>query len=406
VRLEKPHLKDIALVMAEDEVASSRSSTPSADAMHASSTSASANESDKPAVSGLRLGLKGFATMKERIDKTAKETAQALNIPLPSDKTNTAAALAPLRKRKKIPFRQVPRYLVMLIGRAYMTFDLHRFIRTVTKAPLPGYNGHSLSLKVVSQKPMIVTKFLTFAPECEGDSDDGSDGVMLCAAAVNTHGLMVMIAAKQKALINHTQLVNETEDESQSLDFGCVLSNGSCYLVRSGGEMVHSTSMTMINSDLRLPHSLPDRASPGANPPKEGLMLLHGRESAIAAARNAARKRRSSMIKLTSAPFELSKVFSKTREQRAKGELMGGDYDSEDQPRGVGSAAARGATGKAGKAMSGLNETKEAFDLRGEKINRAALKADEIKDSASQFSKVAKQQKEELKKKNNRWGLF
>jgi hypothetical protein len=216
---------------------------------------------------------------------------------------------------------------------------------------------------------------------------------------------MVLVSAKQKALINHSQLVNETEDESQSLDFGCIMPNGNCYLVRQGGEMVHTTTISLVNSTLHLPYPLPDRASPGATAPKGGLMLLHGRESAIAAQRTAARKRRTSMLKLSSTPFELSKLFTKSRDQRAKDELTGA---IEEQPRGATarSSPAVNTANKATKATSGLSETREAFDQRGQKINRAAIKADEIKDTASQFNKVAKEQKEELKKKSNRWGLF
>jgi hypothetical protein len=412
VPVRKAQLKDMALVVAEETLASSRSSTPSMDAMQ--------NDDKNPLRdinAGLRAGMKGFVqmkekidktalNMKEKIDKTAKETAQALKIPLPP--TAEVAPPEPLVKRKRIPFRDVPRYLVLLVGRVFITYDLHRFQRVATKASLHGYNGTALSVKVISQRPMILTKFLMYVRgEGEEGSDDEDDG-MLCAAAVNANGLLVMVSVKQKALINHSQLVSEAADESQVLDFGCILPNGNCYLVRTGGEMVHTATINLINTTLQLPYPLPDRVSPGATAPKEALMLLHGREAVIAAQRSAARKRRSSMIKLSSTPFDLGKLFSKTREQRQKEQLVGsagGGGSDNDEPLRAGTTT-KSTTSKTSKAMSGLNETRDAFQQRGEKLNRAALKADDIKDSAADFSKAAKQQKEQLKKKSKFWGLF
>lgn len=417
VPVRKPALKDMVQVFAEEAftAAQSRASTPGPDAVI----------DDKSPLrdinAGLRMGMKGFVqmkekidktalTVKEKIDKTAKETAQALKIPLPPS-GETVPTTEAVVKRKRIPFRDVSRYLVLLVGRVLITFDLHRFHRVATKASLTGYNGNALSVKVIAQRPMILSKFLTYVRSGTSDAEsDDDEGGMLCAAAVNANGLMVMISVREKSLINHTQLVHEAEDESQLLEFGTILPNGNCYLVRAGGEMVHTATITLLSAHLQLAYPLPERASPGASAPKDALMLLHGREALISARRNAARKRRTSMIKLTSTPFDISKVFSKTREQRQKDQLLGannnaGGSDSEDAPR-VGSAAARTTTTKASSTMSGLNETREAFQQRGEKLSRAAVKADDMKDSASSFSKAAKEQKEQLKKKSTFFGLF
>lgn len=399
-RMDKPSLKDAALSMAEDALQPAVKPVP-----EAANAKAAANTT-----SPMRgLGFKGFADVKTQFTNAAQATAQALNLPpLPGDKSTEANQQEVVAiKRPKIPFRRIPRYMTMLMGKLLLTFDLHRFTRVATKACLAGHGGNPLVIKVISQKQMIHTNFLSYKGEIdEGDSDDEQEGHMLCAASVNAQGLMVLISVKQKALINHSQLVEEAMSAGQSLQFGAMLPNGNTYLVRDGGEMVYSSTVNLINSPLKLAYAQPDRASPSSSAPKAGFQLLHGREAMLANQRAAVRKRRSSVLKISSAPFELAKIFAKTREQRQKDELMGAGMVEEDRSRAGSSTYAKGATTKATGAKAGLNETRDAFNVRGEKINRAALKADEIKDSAQQFNKAVKEQKEQLQKKSNRWGLF
>lgn len=378
-RMHKPSLKEAALAMAEEALLPAKSA---AEPAKASNT-----------ISPMRgLGFKPFSSTTG--DKSVVDAA------------NQDAATI---KRPKIPFHRIPRYLCMLMGKLLLTFDLHRFTRVSTNACLSGHGGNAVVVKVISQKHMINTSFLNYQGNVEdGDSDDGRETNMLCAASVNAQGLMVLISVKQKALINHSQLVEEVLSASQSLECGVILPNGNAYLVREGGEMVYSATVNLLNSALRLPYPQPDRASPSSAPPKAGFQLLHGREGIIASQRAAVRKRRSSVLNLASTPFDLNKIFSKTRDQRQKDELMGSSKHVDDERANSASNSnnARSAATKATGAKAGLNETRDAFNVRGEKINRAALKADEIKDSAQQFSKVAKEQKEQLQKKSNRWGLF
>lgn len=420
-KMHKPSLRDTALSMAEDALLSSAGMDTSSSA-HGMSAHGSSGHGSTDGSSPMRsdFGAKmrqDFAKMKTTIDNsaqataralnnTAQATAQALKIPTNNAFVNppTPAQLAAMQ-RPKIPFHNIPRYLVMLVGNLFLTYDLHRFTRVATRAKLAGYNGSALSVKVVSQKQMVVSNFLWYhAAEDADSSDDEGEGALLAAAAVNAQGLMVLVSAKQRGLINHSQLVDDLGDKT--LQFGCILPNGNCYLVRTGGEMVYTSTIKLANSPLDLQHPLPERLSPGAKPPKYSLLLLHGREAMIASKRAAIRKRRTSVLKISSSPFDVSKIFSKTRAERAKEELIAPKDDAEDSVRSGGSSQAKGAANKATKTMAGLSDTKEALQERGVKINRAALKADEIKDGAQDFNKAAREQKEQLKSKSKRWGLF
>jgi hypothetical protein len=387
-------------------------------------------EAEKAAAAAA-TGISPMRDIKMGITKPFEKLKSAMGTKGPVEVAPALPTVVPSRRKKKLAYSETPRYIVMILGKLMLTYDLHRFTRTGSKTCLPNHAGSALLTKVISQKQMIASKFLYYTPREGGprasvaggaggggyDSDDAeAEESMLVAAAVNAKGLMVLVSTKQKGLINHSQLVEEGDDDAELLDCGCILDNGNSYMVQ-GGNMTFTSTISMMHASLKLAAGLPGRASPEANPPKAAFQLLHGREAMIASHRAAAKKRRSSAINFSSAPFDLNKIFSKSREQRAKDELLGGaagggggsDSDSEEHgkgARGGGSAHARGASNKAAKALSGLNETREAFEERGIKINRALLKADDVKESAAQFSNAAKEQKEQLKKKNNRWGLF
>jgi len=358
----------------------------------------------------LKTSIDNSAQATARALKTSAEaTAQALKIPTNNafQNTNSSSTAQQLAAaRAKIPFREIPRYLIMLVGNLFLTYDLHKFTRVGTKAKLAGQSGSAVSVKVISQKKMVVSNFLWYHAQGDYDSSDEDEegGALLAAAAVNAQGLMVLVSAKRRGLINNSQLVDDLVGSDQSLQFGCILPNGNCYLVRTGGEMVYTATVTLANSPLALSYPLPERISPGATAPKYGLHLLHGREALIASKRAAIRKRRTSVLKISSSPFDVSKIFSKTRAERQKEELIAPKEEYEDS--GKGSQQAKGAADKASKTKAGLNETKEALQERGVKINRAALKADEMQAGASDFSKAAREQKEQLKTKNKRWGFF
>ena len=425
-QMQKPLLKDVALVIAQENLIS-RSSTPNNDN---NTTNNTTNNNDT--TSPFR-GFKPFSQVKTSLDKmkidmdkAAKDAAKVLKIPLPSDKNEQQQIIyEKIKNKKRIPFYKITRYMIIIIGKLLLTYDLHRFIRVTTKTCLIGHRGHAINIKIISKKSILITKFLNYIPynsntnTVDSDNDDDNENKMLIACCINKNGLLIMISIKEKALINHTQLITEIDTDTTTtsnnnkniLDYGSILSNGNCYLVQSGGEIIYSYTINLLNSSLKLYHSLPDRSSPNNITPKTILMLKHGRETMIANQKEAIRKRRTSIMKI-STPFDLSKIFSKTRDQRLKDDLLNRNHSNDDNNTTSGTSNSiwnnntNNTTTKTNKTMNNLSETREAFEQRGEKINRAAIKADEIKDSASQFSKVVKEQKEALKSKNKRWGLF
>ncbi|KAJ1428060.1 hypothetical protein B484DRAFT_447799 [Ochromonadaceae sp. CCMP2298] len=304
---------------------------------------------------------------------------------------------------KVIPARYEPRFLSLVRGQLIAVYDLHKFTRTHTKTCLPGHSPtHAMHTKVISQKSIVTSRFLTFAGDEDVDEEEEVRSIC-CAASVTVEGMVVLTSVQKRAPIGHAHLLEGVfSSEEGELARGAILPNGNCYLAPSDSSMVYSACFSIRDSTLRLAPRLPDRTLPEANPPHASLQFKHGRESILRAQRAANRRRRSTVMKIMS-PFELSKVFAKTREQRQKEDLFGKEKapSAENSPK-----KAAPQPNKAQAALGGLQDTKQALEDRGERIARAALKADDIKDGAKDFKETVARQKAALEKKNARWGLF
>ena len=237
-------------------------------------------------------------------------------------------------------------------------------------------------------------------------------------ACVDDEGLVRVVSFKSRSPVHHAstlegvtaiQCNGDEEDSSQStlLLTGCLLANGSCYLVGKGVMQYSATivfnddeldSMTKQLNLLGLP--LPERAIPTSKELNKDLVLLHGREQTLQNLKNQLKKRRSSVISLSAAPTDLYKVFQKTREQRSREELFGKDDSSGKESETYKTNVS------AGKVKNELDELKEGFAERGERINRIAMKMDDFKQNALAYREKVREQKATLQKRNTRWGLF
>jgi hypothetical protein len=184
---------------------------------------------------------------------------------------------------------------------------------------------------------------------------------------------------------------------------GFVLPNGDCLLLR-GAAMIFSATIRITDDSLVLsgPHNpLPQRCSPQCVPPSSSLRLLHGREQLIAKMKAALQKRRSSVFSVSAAPTDLYKIFEKTMDQRQRDELF--DRDRQSTGSSGGTKAVKGKVDGANKSMS---EAMENMQLRGTKLKQGLEDADKIHENAENYRRLVKQQKEKLKKRNARWGIF
>jgi hypothetical protein len=72
-------------------------------------------------------------------------------------------------------------------------------------------------------------------------------------------------------------------------------------------------SATPKSDTYILPHPLPSRATPSSTTLSPSLQLLTGKEKIIAAKKATINKRRQSIITITAAPTDLSKIFCKSK---------------------------------------------------------------------------------------------
>lgn len=305
---------------------------------------------------------------------------------------HASSANAPL----KFAAFNAPRQLVFAHGNLLCTFSLDKFLapkrRESFTTVAKGVAG--VSLKKIVDNKIVASGLMKLYTE------DPSDYYAYLSCLDNT-GTFRLVSLQSRSVVNVSGLLEGMAEESTvSVYGGALLPNGSNYVVNHG-TMIYSSYV--ILSDCHVRDVLPDRANPTARAIHKSLTLLHGREGMLAKQKNDAKKRRSSVMSLTtSAPTDLYKIFAKSRDQRLTDNLFGGadrGAPSDDN-------AARRSTKTANKMTNDLAQLRENFVERGERINRIALKMDDFKDTAAQFKQTAAAHKERLKQKNQMWGLF
>lgn len=309
-------------------------------------------------------------------------------------------------KHKIIEFSEmdVPVKLCFAKGLEVVTMSIDKFFAPSKKIDTfrnlaAGVSG--VSVKAISKKSIVASVIFTFTDE--GVTSDGFDSFELqdgenYLACLDEEGCLRLVSLKTKAVVSHADLLEGVaEGENTTLYSGTLLPNGNCYMLQKG-TMLYSASVSSTEQKLVFP--LPERAFPQSRGIDRSHVLLHGREQFLAGLKMTIKKRRSSVINLTAAPTDLYKIFAKTREQRAKEELFAGASEESND-----NAATR-ANSKATKAMTDIQQLQQNFAERGDRINRIALKMDDFKQSAQEYKQTAQAQKELLRQRNARWGLF
>lgn len=175
-------------------------------------------------------------------------------------------------------------------------------------------------------------------------------------------------------------------DRPVSLQGAYVLPNGNCYLYKNGRVLY---SATPKSDTYILPYPLPARATPSSIQLSRALQLLTGRENIVAAKKAAINKRRQSMISMSAAPTDLSKIFCKTKlVVNNKNELLGSfneDDDEEDEGE-VNKKITKVITKQSYAVQAEMNEVKLALDERGQKLKDVAKKMEQFKEGSKTYS--------------------
>lgn len=291
----------------------------------------------------------------------------------------------------------VPRQLSFLHGNSLFTFSLEKFM-AVNKRRESLSSVAKGVLSAVSIRKICDQKIV--ATQCIRLFADDPNEYFAYVGCMDEVGTFRLVSMQSRTVVNVSTLLEGIAEESTVNVFsGLILPNGSNYAVNHG-TILYSSYLTF--SDCRIADSLPDRANPSARVLPKSLALLHGRESILAKLKSDVKKRRSSVISLTSAPTDLYKIFVKSRDQRLKDTL----FSSATHDVVEDTSAVRRNQRASSKLAGDLQQVRENFAERGERINRLALKMDDFKESAAQFKQTAAAHKERLKQSNRNWGLF
>lgn len=206
-----------------------------------------------------------------------------------------------------------------------------------------------------------------------------------------------------------------------SLMGSAVLQNGNIYMLHSDS-CIFSASLIDKKYVSVLPS--PVRVRTDCVPPHPSQLLLIGIEDGTLSMSKAGsatgaplqetkvKKRRSSILDMvSSAPAELDKLFIKTRTELQKLELLSkescDDDDSFDSEAAIQKHTAKAVIAQTQKVNANvMDETRQAFEERGEKLSRVAKRSQELSERSLEYRQNVHAHKEKLRKKAARWGLF
>eukprot|EP01041_Mallomonas_annulata_P006170 gene6170-12502_t len=287
-----------------------------------------------------------------------------------------------------------PRYLIQAVGGSVLTFDLFKFAITNLNGKFSTMESDAVTILKVSECHLVAVQLVSYIEEA---SRAWSDPVP-CLLCVDYSGLTTIISIKEQEIWYKTPILNGIIGTIQDdVKDGIILSNGNIYL-QENNSIIHSIALS--SSAYIQPVTTPIRVSPVIAVPPKSYQFHHGRENFILAARNAKKNK----TIFSSSGIDLDKIFSKTKEQLEKEDLMGyQDVEVEVEENIVSTRAATKATAKTNQTMS---ETRQAFEERGERAARVANKTGDLQDAARNYKEQTAELKEKMKQKASRWGLF
>eukprot|EP01038_Epipyxis_sp_PR26KG_P005985 gene5985-8242_t len=328
----------------------------------------------------------------------------------------------------------IPRYVVLVKGKVLFTYDISKFAILVKRGSKQfSSNNNPLSIKNIAQRNIRYCQFFIYFPSEEYLADPnhavqvGVNNPIPCLTGINEDGDFVIISIKQKNVVNSFYMLEGIINDTIRIDLATILPNGNCYMSQNSC-MFYTTTSISTTHQLSDKYLLPDRAIPEATAPDKTLLLCHGREQLISNQRATLNKRRKTVISFSGTPTDLNKIFAKSRDQRARDELLdakGNNYYliiiemryvlfamwSEDEDEDDGRISKTSSSANALRTTSSttaaeMNLTKQAFEERGEKLNRMEQKMNNFKSSAQQFSETMAETNANLRRKSTRWGLF
>jgi hypothetical protein len=299
----------------------------------------------------------------------------------------------------------LPHKLILLSGRRLLSYNILKFTppkksgaNTITAA-----NTSIVNSKIISTTDIISGNLVSYIEEASRAWSEP----LPCLLIANCEGGVFALRLKDKSSVGYINLFEGILLRPIKFSSGIVLQNGVCYF-SDHNRTIYSARASSITHILSQP--LPTRGIVSSFYSTHSR-LSTGRESRVAATLGAAsKKKRQSTLGLTASVTDLEKIFSKTKDQRAKDDLLGtrdrnlsviSDHSSDSDSNSIQNVKqdVRGVTNT-------MAEARQALEERGEKLEQLAKQSDDLKNVARDFQQNAKAQKDVMKQKNSRWGLF
>lgn len=297
-----------------------------------------------------------------------------------------------------------PRWVVVVGCHAMILYDLGKFcVRSASGSYSNDVAGVANS-KFLSEEKIITAESTIFVEEAARAYTDP----VACISCVSSDGVMTIIALKSMQVMTESIeifLLKGVERRPVSVSDGVMLPNGDCYLLNNEC-IVYCLSYSSTNYVHN--HAVPVRAGcHHVTPPKE-WQFRTGREDKVVAAKKAVQKRRASMISLSAAPTDLDKIFAKTRTDWNREELFGIQADEEACRKRAGSVQSvpQTALRSAATTKAALAEVQQSFEERGERLKQINERMEHFREAAAEYKKNSAEQRERMKAKSARWGVF
>ena len=295
-------------------------------------------------------------------------------------------------------------FLITVGLHALIVYDLTKFcisLKSEKSAPFSAIVPNAATSKFLSGEKIVASQCTI----CVEDEARAYTEPVPCISCISDDGMLMVLSLKNQSLMTDGEvaLLANVERAPVELELGCLLPNGDSYLVNNGC-MVHCaafSSKTYVHN-----HTIPVRCGMRHVPSPADWQFKTGREDRIMASKKAIQKRRTSIITLSAAPTDLSKLFSKTRTDWEREDLFGSAIDEEEERRRSATRATGGALRSAAATKAELDEVRKAFEERGERLKRINERMELFTESAREFKTNAAAQKEKLRRKNERWGVF
>jgi hypothetical protein len=235
-----------------------------------------------------------------------------------------------------------------------------------------------------------------------------------CLSTIDSEGNVKILSIPSGDLMSSSPVLPQVFSDEFAIKSSTILPNGDVYLSTSS-YMIYSS--TPENKAYPPTTPIPCRAAADFTPPPLAQMLQvtigdQDAASHVKAKTEKKGKRRSSVMGFAmSGPVDFEKLFSKSLDARRKDELFGAssnfdEDDEDDDDVVISSAHVQDTKSKAAGTKAALDETRQAFEERGERLGRLNKKMEDFGENAKLYKKNSAAHKEKMRKKAERWGLF